>query len=287
MSVKIKPMLTIALILCSLTHQPAQVIAQTPQNATIKQPVQPSKKPQQTPSPARIVFVPPKIPPRLSTISGRRGGMGSRNNCPAVEPALTALVPLQAQNSKQKNTSDAGNVGGLTTSERPTFWFYVPYTQNLTASAEFIVQDMESKDVYRGAIALPPKAGVIGVSIPSNIAPLQVEQTYHWYFKVRCTEQKTATVPIYVKGYIHRVNLDAGVMQQLQSSVDPRQKMAIFAQLGIWFDALTMLAQLRLTNPNDASTANDWQSFLQSVQLERFAKAPVLTSPSLSVNQTF
>ncbi|MCC5636987.1 DUF928 domain-containing protein [Nostoc sp. CHAB 5844] len=274
----IKWMLTMALVLSSVTYYPAKVTAQTKQPATTKQPAQPAKgrtSPQQPTS--RPVFVLPKIPARLSPISGRRAGMGSRDNCPAVTTALTALVPLQEEQqvSKQTDKPVSGIVGGLTTSERPTFWFYVPYTQDLTASAEFILQDSAGNDIYRNAIALPPKPGVIGVSLPFN-ASLQVGKTYRWYLKVLCNQQQTASVPIYVEGDIQRVNLDSHVMQQSQAAVEPRQKVAIYAANGIWFDSLTMLAQLRQKNPNDTSVVEDWQSLLRSVNLDNVATAPLV-----------
>lgn len=273
-----KWMLTIALVLSSVTYYPAKVTAQTQQPATTKQPVQPTKgrtSPQQRTS--RPVFVWSKTPSRLSTVSGRRTGMGSRDNCPAVPTALTALVPLREEQkvSKQTDKPISGIVGGLTTSEQPTFWFYVPYTQDLTATTEFILQDSAGNDIYRNAIALPEKPGVIGVSLP-YIASLQVGKTYRWYLKVRCNQQQTASVPIYVEGDIQRVNLDSRVMQQSEAAVSPQQKVAIYAANGIWFDSLTMLAQMRQKNPNDASLAEDWQSLLQSVKLDNLATAPLV-----------
>ncbi|NJR73920.1 MAG: DUF928 domain-containing protein [Scytonema sp. CRU_2_7] len=278
-----KWMLTIALILSSVTYYPAKVTAQTKQPATTKQPVQPTRGGTSPPQGAsRPVFVFPKTPARLSPVSGRRVGMGSRNNCPAVPTALTALVPLREEQkvSKQTDKSISGIVEGLTTSERPTFWFYVSYTQNLAnSSAEFILQDNAGNDIYRNALSLPQKPGVIGVSLSSD-ASLQVGKTYRWYLKVRCTQQQTANVPIYVEGDIQRVNLDSRVVQQLQAAVDPRQKVAIYAANGIWFDSLTMLAQLRQKNPNDASVAQDWQSLLRSANLDNVATAPLVNSPN-------
>ncbi|MFN6497060.1 MAG: DUF928 domain-containing protein [Nostoc sp. DedQUE01] len=273
-----KWMLTIALILSSVTYYPGKVTAQTRQAATTKQPVQPTKgKTSPQGHTSRPVFVLPKTPARLSPISGRRTGMGSRDNCPAVTTALTALVPLQEEQkvSKQTDKPISAIVGGLTISERPTFWFYVPYTQELTASAEFVLQDSSQNDIYRNAIAPPPKPSIISISLPSN-ASLQVGKTYHWYLKVLCNQQQTASVPIYVEGDIQRVNLDSRMMQQLQTAVALQQKVAIYAQEGIWFDSLTMLAQMRRKNPHDASVASDWQSLLKSVNLDNVATAPLV-----------
>ena len=50
------------------------------------------------------------------------------------------------------------HVWGLTTSERPMFWFYVPYTN---MSAEFVLQDSEENEIYKNQnIALRAKSGV-------------------------------------------------------------------------------------------------------------------------------
>lgn len=271
-----KWMLTAALVLSSALQYPAKGIAQTKVPATIQQPVQPTNKPaspkQQT---SRPVFIWPKTPPRLTTVSGRRTGMGSRNDCPAVGTALTALVPVQEQEvaSKHINTSSIPvDVWGLTTSERPTFWFYIPYTNG---SGEFVLQDKQENDIYRNAIAIGAKPGVIGVSLPSTVA-LQEGKTYRWYFKVNCDRQKTAAVPVYVEGDIQRISLHPRIEQQLAAATNPHQKIAIYAANGIWFDALTMLAQQRLAHPDDASVVSDWQILLRSVRLEDVATSPLI-----------
>lgn len=272
--------LMIFLTLSSIIQYSPQVIAQTKKPAvTKKQPAQPSqtpapRKPTQRKKPSRPVFVSPKTPNGLSRVSGRRTGMGSRNNCPAVSIPLTALAPLTRQ-QKVNQKPDIGVVGGLTTSERPTFWFYVPYTQdNRNLRAEFSLQDSTGEDIYRNkAIALPAKPGVIGVSLPDTVKSLEVNQSYRWYFKIRCNQQ-TASLPVYVEGEIQRINLDSGVTEELFAA-NPQQKIAIYAKEGIWFDALNMLAQLRQSS-QDASVKKDWQSLLQSANLDNISTAPLV-----------
>ncbi|MEH1940492.1 MAG: DUF928 domain-containing protein [Nostoc sp.] len=277
-----KWILTTALILSSTTQYPAQVTHQTKQPVTNKQPPQPVQTPASRQEPAsRPVFILPKAPARLSPVSGRRAGMGSRDNCPAVSTPLTALVPFQEEQkvAGETNKSIIGVVEGLTTSERPTFWFYMPYTKDLSnSSAEFSLQDSAENDVYRNAIALPSKPSIIGISLPIN-ASLQVDKTYRWYLKVRCN-QETASIPVYVEGDIKRINLDERVMQQLEAANEPRQKIIIFAEKGIWFDALNMLAQIRISNSNDAYLEKDWQSLLQSINLDNIATMPLIKLPT-------
>jgi len=274
-----KLMLVVAVSLSSAIQYPAQVIAQTKQPPTSK-PAQRAKKPTSPQRGAsRPVFVWSKTPPGLSSISGRETGMGSRENCPKVETPLTALIPFKERGlaTKQKDNSAPMDVWGLTTAEHPTFWFYVPYTKDVAnLSAEFVLQDSEENDVYRQAIALPPKPGVMSVPLPSTVAPLEVNKTYRWHFKVHCNQQQTASSPVQVEGDIQRVSLQPSVAQQLAAATDPREKIAIYAASGIWYDSLNMLAQLRLANPKDVSLATDWQSLLQSIKLQQLATTPLL-----------
>lgn len=277
-----KWILTTALILSSTTQYSAQVTDQTKQPVT-KQPAQPVKtpaSPQQATS--RPVFILPKAPASLSPVSGRRAGMGSRDNCPVVPTPLTALVPFQEEKKvgEQKNKSIIGIVEGLTTSERPTFWFYIPYTKDLSnSSAEFSLQDSAENDVYRNAIALPSKPSVIGISLPSTAASLEVDKTYRWYLKVHCNKE-AASIPVYVQGDIKRINLDSRVIQQIEAANQPRQKIIIYAEKGIWFDALNMLAQIRISNYRDTSVEEDWQSLLQSINLDNIATMPLIKLPT-------
>nr|WP_242067618.1 DUF928 domain-containing protein [Leptolyngbya sp. FACHB-711] len=53
----------------------------------------------------------------------RTHGGGRRGECPATQLPLIALAPSTQDTSQ---TPTAIYVGGVTTAEHPTFWFYVP-----------------------------------------------------------------------------------------------------------------------------------------------------------------
>lgn len=246
-----------ALILSSTIQYPMLCFAQT-------------QKPTPTKPTSRPVFIPPKLPPNIGTVSGRRTGMGSRDNCSATSTELTALVPSQSAPATKQSTSHKEVVGGLTTSSQPTFWFYVPYTSNvasLSSNAQFTLQDNEGNEVYKSQVALPLNPSVINVTLPSNVA-LQVDKPYRWFFKIRCATQQTASVPIYVEGDIQRVNLNPNIISQLETATSI-QKAAIYATHGIWFDSINILAQLRSSNEAE------WQSLLQSIGLSHLSNIPL------------
>ncbi|OUL29762.1 hypothetical protein BV378_05075 [Nostoc sp. RF31YmG] len=276
-----KSVLPTVLILGGLIQYSVLVKAQTSVPKSSQQPASSSKPGSSPRNQSRPIFRWTKPPAGLSTISGRSIGMGSRNLCSDVQTPLIAIVPFKernsATNSDNKSVSVTSmDVWGLTTNERPSFWFYVPYTKDIAnASAEFVLQDSQENEVYRNAVSLPVKPGVIGVNLPSTATPLEVGKTYRWFFKVNCSGQESASIPIYVEGDVQRINLPASLSNQI-TAAQPKDKIAIYAENGIWFDALNLLAQLRKANPNNPSLVSDWQSLLESIRLGNLANAPLV-----------
>ncbi|MDZ7959847.1 MAG: DUF928 domain-containing protein [Aulosira sp. DedQUE10] len=215
-----------------------------------------------------INFIPPPPPPDPPP-GGRVLGGAKRGTCPLFKPELTALVPFT------QKTSSAVNVWALTTATHPTFWFYLPLPKTWGYPVEFVLQDEASNQIYQKAIALPNQPGVIGVSLPQTVAPLDLNKRYRWFLSIYCDTEKESP-PIYVEGVIQRVNLNQAIAQQLETA-KPQQQPAIYAQNGIWYETLTTLAQLRLKNPNDSKLQAEWQNLITSIGLSDVATQPIVS----------
>lgn len=192
---------------------------------------------------------------------GRRAGGGSRSPCPSMNTPLTALMPVT-------------NLG-KTVAERPTFWFYVPYSRQEASSGEFVLQDEEDKDVYRTPFMLPETPGFVSLSIPPTEAPLEINKSYRWYFKLYCNPQKSS--PVLVEGWVQRVELTPALESQLKAATPPEY--IVYATNFIWYDALARLAELRLTKSPNA-TLDDWTNLLKwkGVGLEQLNREPMVGS---------
>jgi hypothetical protein len=163
--------------------------------------------------------------------------------------------------------------------ERPILWFYTPYNKSSNYPADFELLDEQSNPIYKTTISLPDKAGVIGVPLP----PLTVKKPYRWFLNVYCDRQQQET-PIFVEGVVQRVELSQALKEQLQTA-DPIQQIAIYANNGIWHEAVTTLAQLRQKNPQDATLAVDWKELLTSVGLTQFSDQLPVISDQLPVTK--
>ncbi|MBN4005270.1 DUF928 domain-containing protein [Nostoc sp. LPT] len=214
-------------------------------------------------------FTQPPIPPG-SPPGGRVRGGAKRGEpaCPTSKIDLTALVPFTQE------ANSVINVWGQTTVEHPSWFFYVPYTKDSPYTVEFVLQDPDANEVYKKAIALSDKPGVIRVSLPNTAPGLAVDKQYRWFFTINCDKQKNSP-PSFVEGVIKRVNLSQPTLKEIETA-EPIKRYAIYAQNGIWYEALTTLAELRQKNPQDAALKAEWRNLLGSIRLDDVAEEPIL-----------
>jgi Domain of Unknown Function (DUF928) len=225
-----------------------------------------------------IYFVPPPPPNQANrgAPTGRSRGGASRGSCQVSKEPLTAIVPATPNSYTQKQAQTSTNntseiVFAQTVSERPSFWFYVPYKLTPNIPIEFVLQDERGKNDVTSFTVSNSTPGVAKISFPATSAPLEIGTMYHWYFLVYCDSHK----PVFVEGWVQRVTLQPTLNEQLQKAT-PRERIALLASHGIWYDAIAQLAALRQTNPNNANLIADWKSLLESVGLGAISSEPIV-----------
>ncbi|MEH2247678.1 DUF928 domain-containing protein [Nostoc sp.] len=210
----------------------------------------------------KIRFVQPTIEkqPENRGAPRDRTGAGTRGDCPVANKPLTALVPLVSK-----------TVLSLTTNEHPTFWFYVPYVPQNINSVKLVLLDEKNNSLTKEPIpiTLSNTPGVIRVSVPTTEKPLEIGQYYHWYFLIDCNPQSRSE-DIAVEGLVQRIVLKDELTRRLHTAT-PLQQVALYAQAGIWQDAVTILGELRARQRQDATLATDWKDLLESVGLENIS----------------
>lgn len=205
-------------------------------------------------------------PPDQGTPRGTKPG-GSRG-CPlAVQKSLTALVPV---------TKEADSVElrwGLTTKEHPTFWFYVPYELKSIHSAKFSLRNQAKQTVYETPVTLTGTPGVISVSLPPTAPPLEINKWYQSYLFIDISCAPNAPLEKdSAQGWVKREALTPALKSELDQATTPLQRAIAYAKYGIWYEALTALADLRRTDSKD----DDWTKLLQSVGLDVIASEPIV-----------
>jgi Domain of Unknown Function (DUF928) len=216
----------------------------------------------------KLSFIAPPLPNRGLPKGRARGGASRSEMCQATAQPLTALVPSQQVNSTE-------TAGGLTIAASPTLWFYVPYAIQNDDLVEFVLQDEQHNTIYQTTLKVSQlKASVVGVPLPKTLPPLAQDRMYHWYFLVYCEPDS----PVFVEGWIERVSINSDLERQIEQA-SPRERIALLAANGIWYDALTQLVQMRALHPDDTTLAQDWESLLESAGLSMLVTEPIERLP--------
>jgi hypothetical protein len=205
-----------------------------------------------------------------TTGGGTRGNLKCTQDAglPNPQPPLTPIMPLLAPN--------VGAVA-LTISEHPEFFVYVPQTS--ATEAEFILKDEEDNDVYRTNLALSGEPGIVSVSLPEDLPSLEVGKNYRWFFAVIC-DPDNRIEELVVDGWTQRQELDTDLAAKLERTTRASDRSFVYAQNGIWHDALSTLAQeIRNSNRNSLAMVQ-WKLLLESAGLNKITEVPLLLSVS-------
>ncbi|UBF28045.1 DUF928 domain-containing protein [Kovacikia minuta CCNUW1] len=207
-------------------------------------------------------------PPKRG-LPGRREGAGTRGTCMQGQKGLMPLTPMDGFSA--------------TTSNTPTFLWYVPPTKARTA--EFALLDANDQKLYQSTLNLTGEGGVVGFRVPEAVAAsvLESDKDFYWQFSIICDPNQPSNNP-FVEGVVQRIKPDSSLAAQLKNA-SPKEQATLYAGAGIWQDAIAILAHQRCINPQDSSLQTSWTNLLTSVQLKEFAQEP-LTQICSSINSS-
>ncbi len=185
--------------------------------------------------------------------TGRQRGGAVRGRCSNLGQNIIALVP---------STKEGIPFVEQTITERPTFWFYVPYSG---LNAEFVLINNQDKDVYSKIFPLNQQPGIIDLKLPETIPPLEQGNEYRWVFSAICNPQNRAADAI-VNGKLKRIPVSPALNNQLKTA-SAKNRVSVYTDANLWYETLTTLAELRHNDPQDAQVKADWANVLQLMGL--------------------
>ncbi|MBD2518241.1 DUF928 domain-containing protein [Nostoc sp. FACHB-973] len=198
-------------------------------------------------------------PPKRGAPPASAGGSTRGGSCLTGKKLITPLIPQ--------------NKLGLTLGQHPTFFWYVPESSVKTAKF-FLLTDNDQTVFYETSFTLPDKSGIVSFTLPDSAPALAVDKTYHWYLTVVCNTEDSSDNPI-VDGWVERIKPELALSEAL-AKANLWKLPAIYAEAGIWHEALTTLVQLRRTEPNNLKMRLDWRQFFKSVGLSAIASSPLI-----------
>lgn len=212
---------------------------------------------------SRLRFKVPAIEPSRNLRGGAaRGQCGVGAN--AVQ--MRALLP-------QTNL-------GLTTLDKPTFFFHVSPTA--VKEAKFLLLNAKGDTIiYEKTFPLNQTGGILSFTLPADADVLEIGEEYTWELSVLCDPYDHKGNPN-VQGSIKRMKPSSRFTRELANAPN-RDRVLLYAEGdpnggvgGFWYDAIKTLADLRSANPNDPTLISDWKELLDSAGLNAVAQERLL-----------
>ena len=207
------------------------------------------------------VFTIARLPFRLPGIkpSYRLEGGAARGSCSTEQIEMKALLP---------NT----NIG-YTTAQKPTELYQISKTS--AQEAKFSLLNPNAKEnpfIYEKNFSLTGTGGVMSFTLPAETPTKEESKEKQKKEALVCnTGDGDQGGNTRIQGAITRVQPSPTFTSQLQAA-SPRDRVALYAEQGYWYDTLKALADLRSANPNDSNLVSEWEELLNSANLSTSAQ---------------
>ena len=184
---------------------------------------------------------------------------------------------------------------GLTAQSSPVLYFHAddrgwesPDTETIVLTLEVweaIASDGPSdidldrdRPIYEDSTVLETSnlPGIVSFAIPDTVEnAMQVDRVYEWVLQIDCTPDGDDSFweeSDRIGGWIVRTD-NSELAMQLEGKT-AMERAAIYAENGIWFDAIATVAQLRVDNPEDEAISMAWHNLLSYAELDFLFDAP-------------
>ncbi|MCX7594854.1 MAG: DUF928 domain-containing protein [Fischerella sp.] len=200
--------------------------------------------------------------------SGYTDSSGVRGRCKTTGTgSLTLLAPITHV--------------GQTTSAHPTFAWFVTHHQRMPI--EFSVYEFDNNEqphklVYRSEVQSSP--GIMKLSLPKEQPGLSVGQKYLWQVEILCNRNRPSR-NLLASAEIEVVAIPASLKDALNHEQDRTQRATLYAEAGMWYDALSEALNTSNTGALGIVAANLIQDL---AKLEKSPKSEDLSQIALGEN---
>jgi Domain of Unknown Function (DUF928) len=189
-----------------------------------------------------------KKPATVSRAGLRRTRVaGARDSAAQVD--WVALIP-----------ENKGDYLGVTITDQPTFWFYVPPTTLKTKSVKFTLSNQSSKVIWSTELINSPK------TLESGLMPITYKgqpltgETYSWELNYQLFDDSRTPHLISKKSLYGNLQKEKSTGFVLTKNTADR--INTYARNGVWHELITELITEKQRNPQDKQVANAFRSLI-------------------------
>jgi hypothetical protein len=211
----------------------------------------PDKKPSTAAVPPTAA-VPVYKPPVRGAPGGRVGG-GTRGRGADQTFMLSVLAPGHT---------------GLTVQEQPVLYWYL--SKQISSPMEFTLTDDGIKPLVEKRLSPPFQPGVQRVPLADYGVRLSPGKQYQWFVALVVDPERRSKDTL-AGGTIERIEYPEALSVKL-SQAGRSQAPQIYAEVGLWYDAVAAISDLIDAAPADTALRNQRASLLQQVGLTEIAE---------------
>ncbi len=161
---------------------------------------------------------------------------------------------------------------GVTTREQPSlFWF-----QSKPADAKFeltLLQENKVNPLVQVTVQRSTKAGIQRMKLSEHGVKLAVGVEYQWVVAL-VTDPDNRSSDLVASGVIKRVEPSADLKEKIATAT-PASLAGVYAEAGIWYDALSVLTDQIEANPDNKTLRETRADLLRQVGLKAAAGSEV------------
>lgn len=159
---------------------------------------------------------------------------------------------------------------GLTAQEQPSFYWYL--SDSITSRIEFtLTDDQTTRPLLEISLTPPTTPGVQRVRLADYSVRLSPGVPYKWFVAL-IPDLDRRSKDIITGGAIERIELPAALRAKLTQAGKARTP-HIYAEAGLWYDALTAISELIDAAPDDLGLRKQRASLLDQVRLPEVAES--------------
>lgn len=200
-------------------------------------------------SPASI----PTYKPPLRGAPASRVGGGSRGADSGAAPRIAVLAPDHT---------------GYTTQEQPNLYWYLskPVATRLEIT---VINDQSVQPLLEQKLETPSQAGIQRLRLKDFGIRLKPGIEYRWFVGLVADPQQRSN-DVIASGTIQRNEPTPALLAKLAKAGKPGIPF-VYAEEGIWYDAITSISELIAANPKDAALRQQRAALLEQAGLDEAA----------------
>jgi hypothetical protein len=157
---------------------------------------------------------------------------------------------------------------GLTVQEQPTlYWFISKLTQHPLEAK--IIEDLAVKPILKTQIPLLSRAGIHSIRLADYNVRLLPNREYWWFVAV-VPDTDHRSKDILAGGLVKHI-VPPGTLQTKLGQTVKNELFKIYAEEGLWYDAVRAISDLIEAAPNDIHLRKQRASLLEQVGLSKIA----------------